>query len=207
MAQTHRDYHLIVVDESTLFDIDEVVAEYAFQQVTIIRVPVTPEQRAHRNPVGANMNLAMPLAQTGLVCFLCDDDYYYPNWFASASQYFEEHPDHHVGFGILNYSRDQEMSLQPATQWGRRFFNEPLTDPFCKLDHNQVVHRVFSPPYKWPEDLDKIKEPDGYYFRELAKEHVFYPIAVPAVVKREHDKALRWNVQKMEQGTLEATRE
>lgn len=195
------------MDESTIFDIEQVVSEFPLRKVDIVKVKVQPEERSRRNPVGANMNTAMKMLEGGIVCFLCDDDYFYPNWFASASLYFEENPDHHAGFGILNYSKSPEMKMSTLTQWGRRFFYEPVTDPFCKLDHTQVVHRVFQPPHRWPEEFDKVKEPDGYYFREIAKDHPFHPIRALAVVKREHDKALRWNVKAIEDGTLEASRE
>lgn len=206
-AQTHQDYRLIVIDESTIFDVGRVVDEFSLVDVLVQKVTVRPEDRQRRNPVGANMNLAMPMVERGLVCFLCDDDYFYPDWFDEASKHFEENPEHQAGFGILNYSQDPGMPLMPLTQWGRRFFYEPVTDPFCRLDHTQVVHRVFQPPYRWPEEFDKIKEPDGYYFREIAKDHVFHPIRSLAVVKREHRKALRWNVKAIEDGTLEASRE
>lgn len=206
-GQTHKDYRLFVIDESTIFDVGQVVGEFKFTHVLTHKVVVCPEDRHKRNPVGANMNLALSMIKEGLVCGLCDDDYYYPTWFAAASQHFEENPDHHAGFGILNYSQDPTMILRPVTQWGRRFFYGPVTDPFRRLDHTQVVHRVFHPPYRWPEEFDKIKEPDGYYFREIAKDHVFHPIQSLAVVKREHKKALRWNVKAIEEGTLEASRE
>lgn len=206
-GQTHKDYRLIVVDESTILNIDDEVSRFSFPKVDILKIKVTPEERRHRNPVGANMNLAIPLIGNGLICALCDDDYYYPTWFAAASQHFEKNPDHQAGFGILNYSEDPEMSFKQVTQWGRRFFYEPVTDPFSKLDHTQVIHRVFNPPYRWPEEFDKIKEPDGYYFMEIAKDHVFHPIQSLAVVKREHKKAIRWNVKAIEDGTLGASRE
>lgn len=206
-SQTHTDYRLIVVDESTIFDVEAVVKEFKFPDVSVLRVQVRPEDRPRRNPVGENMNIAMSMVREGLVCFLCDDDYYYPNWFSSASKHFEEHPEHKAGFGILNYSKDPDMILPRLTRWGRRFFYEPVTEPFGKLDHTQVVHRVFDPPYRWPEEFDKIKEPDGHYFREIAKDHAFHPIRALAVMKREHEKALRWNVKSIEDGTLEASRE
>lgn len=206
-GQTHKDYRLFVIDESTIFDADQVVGEFKFSDVLIRKVEVRPEDRSKRNPVGENMNLAMSMLKEGIVCFLCDDDYYYPTWFSSASRHFEENPDHHAGFGILNYSQDPAMIMRPVTQWGRRFFHSPVIDPFCRLDHTQVVHRVFQPPYRWPEEFDKIKEPDGYYFREIAKDHVFHPIRSLAVVKREHKKALRLNVKAIGDGTLEALRE
>jgi hypothetical protein len=205
--QTHQDYKLVVVDESTIFDIHQVIGEFKFQDVSVVRLQPTEEQRRLRNPVGENMNLAMPLAKEGLVCFLCDDDYYYPDWFSSASRYFDEHPEHQAGFGILNYSKDPAMVLAPKTLWGSRFFNHPITDPYCLLDHTQIVHRIFTPPYRWPEDFEKIKETDGYYFREIAKLHPFHPIPSLAVVKREHPKAIRWNVEALKGGTLEASRE
>lgn len=205
--QTHKDYRLIVMDESTIFDVDQVVADFSFTSISVVKVKVSSEERTRRNPVGANMNIAMKMLVDGLVCFLCDDDYFYPNWFAAASRHFEGHQDHQAGFGILNYSKDSGVKFQKVTQWGRRFFYQPVTDPFGKLDHTQVVHRVFNPPYRWPEEFDKIKEPDGYYFSEIAKDHAFHPIKELAVVKREHGKALRWNVKAIEDGTLEASRE
>jgi len=64
-------------------------------------------------------------------------------------------------------------------------------NPFGALDHNQVIHRHFGQKYTWSHDVSKIGGSDAYYFRELAKEHLFHAIDADAAVKRLQPKRLQ----------------
>lgn len=187
--QTHKDYQLIVLDNSTVFDIRKAVGEFSFTEVEVHHRDVPPQERRSKNQLAVNLNIGLLRATGDLVCFLCDDDYYYPSWFAEASKYFDANKDVAVAFGKLVYSECRDMTYEPKPG-NVRFFDAPVRSPSCALDHNQVIHRRFPEPFLIPEDPKAIAASDANYFNTLARYHVFHPIATSAVVKRHHPKGL-----------------
>lgn len=205
--QTHKDIELILIDESDAFDIGEVLHDFDLP-VILRRFHISPEQRRLENRLSINCNLGLSLATGDFVCFLADDDYYYPGWFAAAVNWFEANPEKHAAFGKLVYSYDRYMGFErnpsPSVI---RYYPEPISDPFGKLDHNQVIHRRFNPPYAWPLQISTIGGPDAYYFREIAKDNMFWPIDALACVKRLHKKGLMESQQMYLGGGMEGLRE
>lgn len=190
--QGYKNYELLVFDDSTVFKIMDVLDEFKFPSLQVHHAKITAEERRAKGRLGLNCNLGLHIAQGDLVCFLCDDDYYYPDWFGHAAGFFE-HPnnkDKNVIFGALSYSRNNEMEF-PINGFGI-WVDRQVVQPGNVLDHNQVVHRRFTPPFHWPEDFHSSIAPDASYFNSIAKAgHIFYPLQTYAVVKRQHDKNLQ----------------
>ena len=203
--QTHENYELIVVDDSTKMDIFEVTRGFKFSNSKIMHIPVRPEDRAKVNRLGVNINIGLIHATGDLVCYLADDDYYFPTWFERANSYFELHPDVQVGFGILKYSSSLEMELQEHGEF--RFWDEIIRDPMGRLDHNQVIHRRFDPIQAWQESIGTVMNVDGWFFSQLANYHAFHPINAWAAVKRLHSKNLQGSVSDYQAGKLDDLRE
>lgn len=209
-VQTYRNFEVIVMDDSSIFDVEPLVKEFQIPNCRIVHTDVTPEQRASTNRLGINCNRALAMAQGDLITFLCDDDYYFPTWFEHAVNFFETKKAHHpyaqVGYGRLVYSTSQEMIYPDHPQlWHGR----PLDKPACAVDHNQVIHERFPTPYRWPETAHDPGAPDAKYFTEIANHGIqFYPIDAFAVVKRMHTKNLQrtWNTE-ISQGLAENARE
>lgn len=188
-AQTHPDVELVLVDESDMFDVRDLLVSYK-RPVNLIQQFVKPAERKLINRLGVNMNTGLAMAKGDLVCFLADDDYYFPTWLEKAVEFFRVCPDVSVGYGNLYYTKSMQTTFSPP--WAEvRGPTGPVLDPFGVLDHNQVIHRRFERPYKWPHDVAKIGGSDAYYFREVAKDHVFHGIHVDAAVKRLHQKGLQ----------------
>lgn len=206
--QTHRDFQLILIDESDEFDIWESLHGLELGDVIVQTVPKTPAERASRNCLSENCNSGLSFASGDLVCFLADDDYFYPNWFEKAVAYFQATPDVSAAYGKLVYSYSPVMSFSPNPDPSVvRWYKDPVEDPFGKLDHNQVIHRNFGGRYKWPMGAATIGGPDAHYFREIAKDHVFHPIDAFAAVKRIHRKGLMESQQIYLGGGMEGLRE
>lgn len=198
--QTHQDYELLVMDESTIFDIHEVVKEFKLRSVWIHHAEVSPEERKTTNRLSIQINLALARALGALVCYLADDDYLFPDWFEEGSKYFAQHQNILQGFGSLHYSGSPHMDYSQTS--GIRFFDKPISDPVGKLDHNQVMHRRRN--VLWPATPDTMREPDGHFFKELAKASPFYPMMnACSAIKRLHPK----NLQRCLGGSLEGSRE
>jgi glycosyltransferase involved in cell wall biosynthesis len=196
--QTHSDYELIVLDESTIYDIRPVVAEFKFPDHQVHHFEVADVQRKTQNRLSININFGLARVKGDLIVYLCDDDFLYPNWFADISAYFGAHPDRQVAFGKLSYTNSLEMEYPEGGYI--RYFNEIVPVPGGLLDHNQVAHRRFAKPYLWPEEVCYLNAPDGTFFNVVAKDHQFYPIEVFAAVKRGHSKCLQRNLGELMSG-------
>lgn len=188
--QTYRDFEVIVIDESDEFDVKDAVRCLKVPQMLIRHHKVTPEERMKTNRLSVNCNEGLRLASGDLVCFLADDDYYYPDWFAAAVNFFRTHPLAQVGFGKLVYSSDPAMVFPKVDPSQVRFYKDIVKDPFNKLDHNQVIHRRWNKPFEWPAGVHTVCGPDAYYFREIGTQYPFHPIDSFAAVKRIHRKSL-----------------
>lgn len=186
--QTHHDYELVVIDESTLFDVQTVIQEHRFPKMSLHRFHPTPNERLTQSRLSVNVNAVMSLIAGDIVCFLCDDDYYFPDWFESANAFFEGNPDKDVCYGKLYYSNSENMEFPKRSP--DIFSGQVISKPLYILDHNQVMHRRFCPPFTWPEGPEARLSPDGMYFTEVAKKHLFHPLSANAVVKRLHGKML-----------------
>ena len=187
--QTFRDFEVILLDDSSLFDIRPVAEFYDLPKLRVFHTDVTPEQRAKEYRLSINMNKGLAEAMGDLICFLCDDDYYSPTWFQKAHAFFSRpcNAEKTVGYGRLIHSYTRRLSM-PAVGV-ERWPGTLITEPLRVLDHNQVMHRKLTPPCKWPESLKNPDCPDGIYFEEMVKAgHAFYPINALAVVKRMHPK-------------------
>ncbi len=203
--QTHQDYELIIMDDSSIFDIYPVVAEFGFKDVTVSHTDVTPERRASENRCGININRGLEIARGDIVCYLCDDDFFYPTWFAAVAS-FLTHPGINVCYGRLFFTHSAEMDFPAGGPciWP----GHPIFDPYAVLDHNQVAHRRFDPPFKWPETIDLLGIPDGTYFRTVARAgNPFYQLDTPAVVKRKHSKSIHAAPAEITEGRAENARE
>lgn len=204
--QTHKDYQLIVMDESDLFDIHEAVKEFSLTQCDVRVAQVTKEQRRSQNRLSINLNVGVSMATGDLLCYLADDDYFYPDWFEKACAFFEANPEIQAGYGKLVYSNNPEMEFttEPAPV-NLRFFKGPLRDPFDRIDHNQGIHRRFTPPFTWPETLGTVGGPDAYYYRDIGRQHLFHAIDAWAAVKRVHSKNLQGCMPDYESGSISGT--
>jgi glycosyltransferase involved in cell wall biosynthesis len=188
--QTYQNFELIVMDDgSDLFDVKQMVASFRFRDATVLVQPAPTVNRRTQNRLGINMNMGLSLVNGDLVCFLADDDYYYPSWFEKAVEYFKAHPEAHALFGKLMYTKSAGMEF--PTDGFMLFPHRTLDRPACLIDHNQFMHRKMSPPARWTEDGDSFGNADACYLNEVGKVHLFYPLPEYAAVKRVHDKCLQ----------------
>lgn len=205
-AQTHKDYELVIIDESDSFDVHSVVRRFGFPKVHVVHHDVTPEERAKINRLSVNINEGLRMATGALICYLADDDFYYPGWFEAASRFFEVNPQVGAGFGKLTYSNSRDLVYPKDSKV--LFPDGIIGDPFCRLDHNQIAHRRLQPPIEWPTDRSTLTAPDGLFMREVGKRYPFHPIHAFAAVKRAyHGKNLQQSVDVYNAGHMSGPRE
>jgi spore maturation protein CgeD len=204
--QTHKDYQLVLVDDSTKMNVFDIVKDFEFTESITIHQDVRAEDRAKVNRLGVNVNKGLASAKGDLICYLGDDDYLFPTWFEKASAYFEKaHPCVSVAFGILKYSESREMDLSEHGEI--RWWDEIIKDPMGRLDHNQVIHRRFDPFERWSENIGTEMSVDGWYFDRLARLYDFHPINAFAAVKRLHAKNLQNSIPLYQSGQMDDLRE
>lgn len=203
--QTHRDFQLIVIDDSTKMSIFPIVDEFKFPQSTVCVTPVSAQERAKTNRLGVNVNWGLRQAKGDVICYLADDDYYFPTWFEHLNRFFTENPEKQVAYGILKFSESMEMELEEAGMF--RFPGGIVKEPMGILDHNQVAHRRFDPPQLWQESVGTVMNVDGWFFSQLANTYDFHPINAWAAVKRLHSKNLQNHVSLYQGGQMDDLRE
>lgn len=202
--QTHRDFQVILVDDSNAMNVFDVIKDFEFPECVTVHENVPAGDRKKCNRLGVNVNAGLGRVTGDIVAYLADDDAYFPGWFSAVSDYFERHKNVSVAFGILKYCQD-ELDFSEAGEI--RFWNEMIPDPMGRLDHNQVVHRRFDPIRKWSENIGTEMNVDGWFFNELAAVHQFYPINAWAAVKRLHSKNLQNSIPLYQSGMMNDLRE
>jgi spore maturation protein CgeD len=203
--QTFKDFEVLVFDDSSCIEIEPILKEFKLTISHLVQSKITAHKRASVNRLSVNINRGLALAKGDLVCFLADDDYYFPGWFRTAVKYFMKHPEVNAAYGKLLYSHSGKMeyNLRGQVRWPGRL----ITNPYEQLDHNQVIHRRFDPPYRWPEEFKTIANPDAHYFKAISKKYPFYPIQDYAAVKRLHQKNLQKTTRELITGQAENLRE
>lgn len=201
--QSHKNYELLICDDSTIMDIRRIAERYSFTAARIFRFKVDSKQRSSQNRLGISINYALRQAAGDLVCYLADDDYYWPDWFSRAAEFFQVHPEALTGYGSLSYSRSRNMDYSQCDSV--RFPGKILKNPAFEVDHTQVMHRRCS--VLWPESFESVKHSDAIFFTELARLGPFHPIDAQASVKRLHDKNLQNHIDELSQGKLENLRD
>lgn len=203
-VQTHRDFEVILIDDSDAFDVFDVVKDFWFPACITLHQSVPPGERQKKNRLGVNVNIGLQKVTGDIVAYLADDDGYFPGWLEKVSGYFEKRPDVSVAFGVLKYSQDK---LDFSEMGEVRFWDEVIRDPMGRLDHNQVVHRKFDPPQKWSENIGTEMNVDGWFFSQIANLHDFHPISEWAACKRLHTKNLQGSIPLYQSGASMGMRE
>lgn len=197
--QSHRDYELIVLDESTLFDIHKVVARFQFPSVKVRHWKLTPEERRETNRLSVKINAGLEEAAGEVICYLCDDDFFHPKWFENATRHFAMNPAVKALYGKLIYTQSRTLAW-PAPRTGipgRRegyvlFRGFTMSGPPLPVDHNQVMHAKID--LRWSELRRTLHHPDAIFFEQLAPRYPLHPVEAWACAKRIHSKNLQFNM-------------
>lgn len=178
LKQTSPDWVLWIYDDGSDYDVHSVVEKYKDERIHFFAGPkLTQEERKNRGG-GIVRNILLRKSKNKLVSYLDDDNYYWPEAIEGVIKHFKQHPERDIVFGKLTYSRPETESM-PREKRQVRFFSEPVIDPFRRLDTSQVIHRreCLEAGY-WPEKTNQDLREDGFFFRQLAKYYVFYPVEI-----------------------------
>lgn len=196
LNQTFGDLELIVMeDNSPQAEVREILRSYNDDRMKVVYSNVSDEDRYKHNRYAFLINGAVRKVATPgkFICYLCDDDYYYPQRLHVVHDWLEEHPDVSVAFTA------QHVVDESGRVSGMRKFEDVLDNGFDKLDHNSVVHRseIFEEVDGWDTSPNTWGGGDSWFWNRISKAgYKFYPIYpnVPLEAKRYHTDAVQYLV-------------
>jgi hypothetical protein len=191
LAQTLPHWQGILIDSGLLYD-RGLFKRHAWSRdprLAIVRSPETPAQRRHKAmaPWCFNECFRRGWVQGELVMYLCDDDIFYPNAFATFVDAFQKNPDamamyasQDIGWIAPDGTQaivEERRALAP----GGKCCNGRLMD--CQVDYLQLCHRrtalrVFSDPQYWPEDKSSEDHADGLFMEKLGSHFPILPVDI-----------------------------
>lgn len=180
--QTIDDWQLLIADDDSNDETQAaiIVASDNDPRIKHLWLPpgsVDPAARAHDQRFCASINRALPHVRGRYVCYLVDDDYFYPRSIECRAAVLDMHADVHVVYGRLrsvSYDKDTEWDTSGRPRSGRSYpkYGDmdpetgkitnpatwerlPLSPMGGRLDHNMFMHRrvcldeMGGPPW-WP---------------------------------------------------------
>lgn len=207
LNQTYDDIHLIIADDnSPNKDVDKVIRNCLQQndtskKVTYFTSNIEEKDRLKTARYATQINTAVRnFSNSKYVCYLADDDFYYPEMIEKMVS-FTEKTNHKVVF-CAQHILDEDGNVDGGGIDGRgvRFFNHPLDRGADKLDHNQVMttREVFDKVGGWDDWHGAWSGADAYFFDRIEKvaKEKFYPIDVstPLQAKVYRTNSVQWNV-------------
>jgi hypothetical protein len=126
--------------------------------------------KAGENPLGLAINWALDRAGAEYITYLTDDSSPTMEKYRLMAKALDENPD----WGAVYCSQDYGTVASPE-EWleawdlgsggSIRQASDPEPEPFCRVDHTQVMHRATLA--RWPESYDDRKLSDAHFFRDL----------------------------------------
>ena len=187
-GQRDCNWTCLLMDDGSDFDVASLCAD---PRVRLFHASPTPQDRAEQVRYALAINEALDeivgVADPGdPLCYLCDDDWFYPNWFEDLHAFFGRSPGVKVCYG-REMALDFSQVGDPTAAGPVRFFPDGIRTPGGYLDHCQVSHRVECvKTLRWP----LVFPADWHFFNLLHHRWEFYPLAVFAAQKAYHPKAL-----------------
>lgn len=123
------------------------------------------------------INRALDALDTDYITYLTDDSLPDPRKYEVMARALDEHPD----WGVVYCSQDfgtaegPEDWLSGGRHLGVRHADRVIEDPFCRVDHTQVMHRRTTA--RWPLDRSTQRLSDAHFFRDLVADlGPMYPV-------------------------------
>lgn len=120
-------------------------------------------------PPSFQINLALADVTADYVLYLTDDSLPYPSKIERMAGALDEHPEWGSVYCSQTYGTAATpdawaaLALEPLP--GTRHASGEMPDPFCRVDHTQVMHRRSDD--RWPEGMEDIRFSDGRFFQAL----------------------------------------
>lgn len=165
LAQTYKDFELIIVDDNSPNNIESIVSKYNDGRISYYR---------NKENVGAldpskNWNVCLKYAKGDFFCLLCDDDLYEPTFLEEMVQLADSYPHCNVFRAraeIIN-SRGNIVDYYPSSpRWescgdyiwhvGRKLRKQTISEWMLRTDYVKMCGGYTNLPYAWGSDYISI---------------------------------------------------
>jgi len=201
LNQTYSNIQLIIADDnSPKKEVWEVINSYDDPRIISFNSFVSDEDRHKTARYATQINTAVKKYSTSkYICYLADDDFYYPEMIHAMVNYAEVSGKEVVFCAQHVLDEDGNIDGGGIDGRGVRWFNYPLERGADKLDHNQVMttRRVFDLVGGWDDDPGVWSGADAYFYDRIEKHNIkFYPIHIdkPLQGKVYRTKSVQWNI-------------
>jgi spore maturation protein CgeD len=179
LEQTLTDFELLVMDDDSTDKKQQKLLQSYWNTpgVFIYKSSVPAKTRTDIVRYAHMVNIGLMLATGDYVCYLCDDDFFFPDRLKKMTAYLDKHPKKHVVFGKqIKYDLMPDGSLKVK---GKRFPNMVLERASYWVDHSSVLHRreLVDKVGYWDTDALYWSSADAVYWSKLNKAgYKFYPL-------------------------------
>ena len=186
LAQTDDRWHCYLQDDNsndeTLAVIEGVSDNSHF---TIGLHDTTEEERQTTTRYSVLINEILPILEDGVVCTMCDNVTYEDEVVEVVLEWFESHQEAQSAYVTqtrdmyhLHSDNDAGEYMGWASEFGHWAIvppstGKPVGDPYGKLDHSQVFHRL-PLELRWCESHDVVRFGDAEFYIRLVEK--FGPI-------------------------------
>ena len=190
LSQTLKDFELIIVDDCSTDNTQEVVRQFNDPRIVFYRRTVNGGNAAARND-------GVRLAKGAFVTFLDSDDVYYPQYLEKFTQTIEDNPSARFLFGGYDVYRGEEkkysFTWHPSATDRGSFLRELKIGIGCGV----VIHKsCFDVVGYFDEHLRVAVDTD--FLIRLEKEYSFYVVDAVLVRIFEHEgERVRKNTAKL----------
>jgi glycosyltransferase involved in cell wall biosynthesis len=174
LTQTMEDFTLWIMDDNSDDETQEILHKFANSddRIKLIISTTTLEERLLKVRYADMINIALVEGYSNYITYLTDDCYYRNIKLEVMSNYLDRNPE----IGIC-YGNQQIINSPPWYGVNFRGNYGTVSDPFCWLDHNQIMHRrylvnivgLWDTEFPTAEDRELAVAKDADYFRRLIK--------------------------------------
>lgn len=201
LDQTFKNFQLVIADDnSPNSEVWNVINSFSDERIISFNSNISNEDRHKTARYATQINYAVnKYSNTKYICYLADDDYYYPDMLQKMYDYAEK-TKYDVIF-CAQHIVDEDGNIDGGGIDGRgiRFFSYPLSRGADKLDHNQVMttRSAFDEVQGWNDEAWCWSGADAAFYDRLEKAgYMFYPIDYdqPLQAKMYRVNSVQWNM-------------
>lgn len=180
MAQTYRNFELIIIDDHSTDGTYEMCSALLFQGTSLMKtdLPKHSMNQPYVNRYAHNINLAFTKSSGEYITYLCDDDLYLPWRIELMARLLDNEPDISVVYGLQQLlhedSNGNVMMGMVRPNIGRTF------SAAQQIDHSSVMHRrgCFEAVGGWDETAP-MRYGDAHFWTRLnSAGYAFVPLPV-----------------------------
>lgn len=190
LNQTYKNFELILLDDNSNKKTLKIYDNFKNPRIVFYNSHIKEKDRLKECPYARQINVGLKMAKGKLITYMCDDVVYLPEKLEKMVRFFRRHPFVKVCY---NRQKQQIYKKEPTKILAP---DRILKDPFCRVDHNSVMH------YKSCIDVvgnwDTIFEKetglgygiaDAFFWRKLGKKFLFYPIKEVLEINYLHEQS------------------